>query len=157
MKFLRYSYQGETFSAGLLISSMILGCVGKWAIHPSQIDIALDVYSPKKEDVERARKLEKAYAEAEATRCLLYREAARVSPESRNRLGTDAAKLFAAPAAKRIADNAMQVLGGYGYTQEYKIERFLRDAKLNEIGGGTLESHQKNITRDLTRDRLQRG
>ena len=45
---------------------MILGCVGKWAIHPSQIDIALDVYSPKKEDVERARKLEKAYAEAEA-------------------------------------------------------------------------------------------
>lgn len=46
--------------------SMILGCVGKWAIHPAQIDIALDVYSPKKEDVERARKLEKAYAEAEA-------------------------------------------------------------------------------------------
>ncbi len=46
--------------------SMILGCVGKWAIHPSQIGIALDVYSPKKEDVERARMLEKAYAEAEA-------------------------------------------------------------------------------------------
>ena len=46
--------------------SMILGCVGKWAIHPSQIDIALDVYSPKAEDISRARKLEKAYAEAEA-------------------------------------------------------------------------------------------
>ena len=46
--------------------SMILGCVGKWAIHPSQIDIALDVYSPKAEDIVRARKLEKAYAEAEA-------------------------------------------------------------------------------------------
>lgn len=46
--------------------SMILGCVGKWAIHPSQIDIALDVYSPKPDDVARARKLEKAYAEAEA-------------------------------------------------------------------------------------------
>ena len=44
----------------------LLGLVGKWAIHPSQIDIALDVYSPKKEDVERARYLEKAYAEAEA-------------------------------------------------------------------------------------------
>jgi isovaleryl-CoA dehydrogenase len=94
-----------------------------------------------------------SFAEAEAVRCLLYREAARVTPGSRNRLGTDAVKLFAAPAAKRIADNAMQVLGGYGYTREYKIERFLRDAKLNEIGGGTLESHQKNITRDLVRDR----
>lgn len=46
--------------------AMILGCVGKWAIHPSQIDIALDVYSPKQEDVAKARALEKAYAEAEA-------------------------------------------------------------------------------------------
>ena len=46
--------------------SMILGAVGKWAIHPSQIDIALYVYSPKAEDIVRARKLEKAYAEAEA-------------------------------------------------------------------------------------------
>ena len=46
--------------------SMILGCVGKWAIHPSQIEHALEIYSPKAEDVARARKLEKAYAEAEA-------------------------------------------------------------------------------------------
>ena len=46
--------------------SMILGCVGKWAIHPSQIEHALEIYSPKLEDVARARKLEKAYAEAEA-------------------------------------------------------------------------------------------
>ncbi|MBL8675688.1 MAG: CoA ester lyase [Rhodospirillales bacterium] len=46
--------------------SMILGCVGKWAIHPSQIDIALDVYSPKAEDIARARKLAAAYADAEA-------------------------------------------------------------------------------------------
>ena len=46
--------------------SMILGCVGKWAIHPSQIEHALEIYSPKPEDVARARKLEKAYAEAEA-------------------------------------------------------------------------------------------
>ena len=97
------------------------------------------------------RYIGEAFAEAEAARCLVYREAARVGPGSRNRLGTDAAKLFAAPMAKRVADAAMQVLGGYGYTREYKVERFLRDAKLNEIGGGTLESHQKNITRDLTR------
>ncbi len=98
-----------------------------------------------------------SYAETEASRALVYYEASKVGPGSRNRLGTDAAKLFVAPVAKRVADNAMQVLGGYGYTNEYKIERFLRDAKLNEIGGGTLESHQKNITRDLTRDKLARG
>ena len=74
-----------------------------------------------------------------------------VGPKSRNRLGTDAAKLFAATAAKEVTDMAMQVLGGYGYCAEYRVEQFFRDAKLIEIGGGTLEAHQKNITRDLTR------
>jgi len=97
------------------------------------------------------RYIGESFAAAEAARCLVYREAARVGPDTRNRLGTDAAKLFVAPVAKRIADAAVQVLGGYGYSSEYKVERFLRDAKLNEIGGGTLESHQKNITRDLTK------
>jgi isovaleryl-CoA dehydrogenase len=43
----------------------------------------------------------------------------------------------------------MQVLGGYGYVGEYVVERLWRDAKLLEIGGGTLEAHQKNIARDL--------
>ena len=65
--------------------------------------------------------------------------------------GTDAAKLFSATAAKEVADAAVQVLGGYGYCTEYRVEQFLRDTKLIEIGGGTLEAHQKNITRDLTR------
>ncbi|MEC7391358.1 MAG: acyl-CoA dehydrogenase family protein, partial [Candidatus Thermoplasmatota archaeon] len=45
-----------------------------------------------------------------------------------------------------------QVLGGYGYVAEYVVERLWRDAKLMEIGGGTIESHQKNITRDLAKD-----
>lgn len=45
----------------------------------------------------------------------------------------------------------LQVLGGAGYTEWYPVERLWRDAKLLEIGGGTLESHQKNITRDLIR------
>jgi isovaleryl-CoA dehydrogenase len=99
------------------------------------------------------RHIAESFAETEAARCLVYREAARVGPGSRNRLGTDAAKLFVAPVAKVVADRAMQVMGGYGYSSEYRIEQFLRDAKLNEIGGGTLESHQKNITRDLVRGR----
>ncbi|MBA3819621.1 MAG: acyl-CoA dehydrogenase family protein [Deltaproteobacteria bacterium] len=97
------------------------------------------------------RYIGESYAKVEAMRALTYNVAATVSPTRRNRLGTDAAKLFAATAAKEVADAAMQVLGGYGYCTEYRVEQFLRDAKLNEIGGGTLEAHQKNITRDLTR------
>jgi isovaleryl-CoA dehydrogenase len=95
------------------------------------------------------RYLAESYAKTEAARALIYTVARQVGPSMRNRLGTDAAKLFAAPVGKEVADNAMQVLGGWGYCAEYKVERFLRDAKLLEIGGGTLESHQKNITKEL--------
>jgi isovaleryl-CoA dehydrogenase len=94
-----------------------------------------------------------SYAKLEAMRALVYNVAATVGPQHRNRLGTDAAKLFASTAAKEIADAAVQVLGGYGYCSEYRVEQFWRDAKLIEIGGGTLEAHQKNITRDLTAQR----
>jgi isovaleryl-CoA dehydrogenase len=97
------------------------------------------------------RYIGESYAKVEAMRALTYNVAAEVGPASRNRLGTDAAKLFCATAAKEVADAAVQVLGGWGYCQEFRVEQFLRDAKLIEIGGGTLEAHQKNITRDLTR------
>lgn len=97
------------------------------------------------------RHIGEAYARVEAIRALVYGVAATVSPTSRNRLGTDAAKLFASTAAKEVADSAIQVLGGWGYCTEYRVEQFWRDAKLIEIGGGTIEAHQKNITRDLTR------
>ena len=97
------------------------------------------------------RYLGESFAKTEAMRALVYDVARKTGPGTRTRLGTDAAKLFAATAAKEVADNAMQVLGGWGYCTEYKIERFLRDAKLMEIGGGTIESHQKNITRELVK------
>ena len=67
------------------------------------------------------------------------------------RIGSDAAKLFAAPVGKMCADYAMQVMGGAGYCREFPVERLWRDAKLLEIGGGTLEAHQKNLTKDLVR------
>jgi isovaleryl-CoA dehydrogenase len=53
---------------------------------------------------------------------------------------------------KRAADAAIQVLGGYGYMGENVVERLWRDAKLLEIGGGTLEAHHNNLSRELARD-----
>lgn len=97
------------------------------------------------------RYIGESYAKTEAARCLIYQVARTVGPESRARLGSDAAKLFAAPMGKEVADAAMQVMGGSGYCTEYPVERLYRDAKLLEIGGGTIESHQKNITKDLTK------
>jgi isovaleryl-CoA dehydrogenase len=91
-----------------------------------------------------------SFAQTEAAKCLVYNVARDVGPGIRNRIGSDAAKLFAAPVGKAVADAAMQVMGGAGYCREFPVERLWRDAKLLEIGGGTLEAHQKNLTKDLT-------
>lgn len=96
------------------------------------------------------RYIAEGYAMTEAAKCLVYNVSRDLSPGSRNRIGSDAAKLFAAPVGKIVADYAMQVMGGAGYCREYPVERLWRDAKLLEIGGGTLEAHQKNLTKDLT-------
>ena len=97
------------------------------------------------------RYIAEGFAMTEAARCLVYNVAKTVGPGQRNRIGTDAAKLFAAPVGKIVADYAMQVMGGSGYCREYPVERLWRDAKLLEIGGGTLEAHQKNLSKDLAR------
>lgn len=97
------------------------------------------------------RYIGEGYAMAEAAASLVYNVAREVGPEQQNRVGSDAAKLFAGPVGKTVADYAMQVMGGSGYCREYPVERLWRDAKLIEIGGGTLEAHQKNICKDLAR------
>ena len=99
-----------------------------------------------------------SYAQYMAARTYLYHTARNMHlDQPGHRIDSDGVKLVATTMAKNVADNAMQVLGGYGYFNEYVVERLWRDAKLLEIGGGTLEAHQKNITKDLTRhmDRIR--
>lgn len=95
-----------------------------------------------------------SYAEYQACRAYVYTTAYQLdhnlSPNGR--LDSDGAKLVCAPMAKRVADRAIQVLGGNGYISEYQVERFWRDAKLLEIGGGTLEALQKNMASDLAKN-----
>lgn len=99
------------------------------------------------------RHVAESFAEYRAARALVYDTARRMDLHATGqRVAADAAKLFAAQAGKRAADAAIQVLGGYGYMGEYVVERLWRDAKLLEIGGGTLEAHHKNLTKDLSRD-----
>eukprot|EP00629_Pelagomonadales_sp_RCC1024_P008550 CAMPEP_0119293440 /NCGR_PEP_ID=MMETSP1329-20130426/46094_1 /TAXON_ID=114041 /ORGANISM="Genus nov. species nov., Strain RCC1024" /LENGTH=414 /DNA_ID=CAMNT_0007294309 /DNA_START=78 /DNA_END=1319 /DNA_ORIENTATION=- len=96
------------------------------------------------------RYVAEAYAKTMAARAYLYETAGKLDLASTgNRLDTDGAKLFATTVGKDVADAAIQVHGGYGYCSEYQVEQLWRDAKLLEIGGGTLESHHKNMIRDL--------
>src|SRR5581483_10544036 len=59
------------------------------------------------------------------------------------------AKVFAAEVGMKCATKAVQIHGGYGYTREFPIERFYRDAKLCEIGEGTSEVQRMVIARHL--------
>ena len=93
-----------------------------------------------------------SYAEFKAAQAYVYDTARKLDLNKEgNRLDSDGAKLVATTMSKNVADRAIQVLGGYGYVGEYHVERLWRDAKLLEIGGGTLEAHQKNIARDLAK------
>ncbi len=99
------------------------------------------------------RYIAESFAAYRAARTLVYDVARRLDLRATGqRVDADASKLFAAQVGKQAADAAIQVLGGYGYVGEYVVERLWRDAKLLEIGGGTLEAHHKNIVKDLSRE-----
>ena len=59
-------------------------------------------------------------------------------------------KLFAGDTAMKVTTEAVQVFGGYGYTKEYPVERFMRDAKITQIYEGTQEIQRLVISRILT-------
>ncbi len=65
------------------------------------------------------------------------------------------AKLYASEVARDVTNDEIQVHGGYGYITEYKVERFLRDAKLTEIGEGTSQVQRLVIARKLLDLRVQ--
>ena len=85
----------------------------------------------------------------DAARLMVYRAA--WLKDSGQPYSTEAAmaKLFASEVARQVTNDAVQVHGGYGYVTEYKVERYLRDAKLTEIGEGTSEIQRMVIARNL--------
>jgi alkylation response protein AidB-like acyl-CoA dehydrogenase len=90
--------------------------------------------------------------EVDAARLMVWRSA--VLADARQPFGREASmgKLFASEAAMRATTKAVQILGGYGYTREFPVERYFRDAKLCEIGEGTSEIQRMVIARSILRD-----
>lgn len=87
--------------------------------------------------------------ELEAARLLVYRAARLRDAGRRFTREASMAKLFASEAATRAALKAVQIHGGYGYIRTFPVERFLREAKLCEIGEGTSEVQRLIIAREL--------
>jgi len=100
-------------------------------------------------------KLADMYTQLEAGKMLCYKAAVLAEQARTGGKGTQIHKLaaasilFNAEMASRIADQAVQIHGGYGYMLEYPVQRFLRDAKLIEIGAGTSEIRRLIIAREL--------
>ncbi len=89
--------------------------------------------------------------ENDGARLLVYRAAVLADsgrPFSRE---SSMAKLFASESATRACNKAIQIHGGYGYTRDFPVERYFRDAKLCEIGEGTSEIQRTIIARELFR------
>jgi alkylation response protein AidB-like acyl-CoA dehydrogenase len=98
-------------------------------------------------------KLANMATDYEAARLLTLRAAALADQKKPFGKEASMAKLFASEAAMRAATEAVQIHGGYGYTQEFPVERYLRDAKLLEIGEGTSEVQRIVIARHLLEQR----
>jgi alkylation response protein AidB-like acyl-CoA dehydrogenase len=103
------------------------------------------------------QKLADMQTEIEAARALVWR-AARLKEAGRPHTVEGAqAKLFASRVARHWTGEAIQVLGGYGYTKEFPAERYYRDAKVTEIYEGTSEIQRLVIARALLGDVAREG
>jgi alkylation response protein AidB-like acyl-CoA dehydrogenase len=89
--------------------------------------------------------------ELDAARLLVWRAAWLQDHGKRTTEESSIAKYFAARATMRACNAAVQIHGGYGYTREFDVERYLRDAKLAEIGEGTNEVQKMVIAREILR------
>lgn len=105
-------------------------------------------------------KLADMYTEIEAAKYLVYRAAVLADKVQNGGKGTEvhkvaaAAVLFTAEAVSRAVDQSLQIHGGYGYTLDFPINRFYRDAKLYEIGAGTSEIRRILIGNELIKHGL---
>ena len=100
-------------------------------------------------------------AQLEAARLLVYQAAVRRVEGVPYSKEASMAKLFASEMAVKVTNDAMQIFGGYGYTREYPIERYLRDAKITQIYEGTnqiqrivIAKHLRNKNYDMERRTL---
>jgi alkylation response protein AidB-like acyl-CoA dehydrogenase len=85
----------------------------------------------------------------QAARLLTYRAAWLKDQDQRMTLESSMAKLYASEIAVRAAEDAVQILGGYGFVKDYPAEKFFRDVKLTTIGEGTSEIQRLVIARQL--------
>ncbi|MEM3851906.1 MAG: acyl-CoA dehydrogenase family protein [Methanomassiliicoccales archaeon] len=115
----------------------------KYALERKQFGVSISEFEMIQE------KIANMYVGVEASRLLIYRALQLLQRDKGRNREAAAAILFAAETSTKTAMDAIQILGGYGYMRDFRVEKLMRDAKLLEIGAGTSEIRRLIIAKDI--------
>jgi len=148
--------RGFEYCMGSLDNTRLTAAAGAVGVSQALIDESIR-YAKEREQFGRPigefqmiqEELARMIVETEAARLLTYRCARQKDAgDIRNTLETSMAKYYSCEVASRVADSALRILGAYGYSAEYPVERLLRDAKLYQILEGSANIHKIIISND---------
>ncbi len=158
----RIGADGDGFSLAMRTLDQTRTPIGAMAtgIAQAALDYAAD-YATKRQAFGKAIaehqaiqiKLANMAQDVHAARLLVWHSAWTIDHGQHGTLESSIAKCFASDAAMRVADEAIQVFGGYGYMKDYPVEKLLRDAKLAQIYEGSNEIQRIVIARELLKAR----
>ncbi len=133
-------------SLGLGIGLAAMDCATRYSLERSQ-------FGRKISDFQAIQwKIADCYTELEAARLLLMNAAFKKEQGRSFAKEASMAKVFATESANKACYEAMQILGGYGYTKDYPVERYARDARVTSIYEGTSEIQRLIIARQILRE-----
>ncbi len=130
-------------SLGLGVGLAAMDCATRYALERTQFGQKISNFQAIQ------WKIADAYTELEAARLLLMSAAFKKEQGKSFAKEASMAKVFATEAANRACYEAVQILGGYGYTRDYPVERFARDARITTIYEGTSEIQRLIISREI--------
>lgn len=133
-------------SLGLGLGLAAMDCATKYALERKQFGKTISEFQAIQ------WKIADAYTELEAARLLLMNGAFKKEQGRSFSKEASMAKVFATEAANRACYEAIQILGGYGYTTDYPVERYARDARITSIYEGTSEIQRLIIARQILAD-----
>ena len=147
--------EGFALVMGSLDNTRLTAAAGAVGVSQALIDQAVQ-YAKSREQFGKPvgqfqmvqEELARMIVETDASRLLTYRCAMQKDQGISNTLETSMAKYFSCETASRVADGALRILGAYGYSTEYPVERLFRDAKLYQVLEGSANIHKMIIAND---------
>ena len=133
-------------SLGLGIGLAAMDCASRYALERKQFDQPIANFQAIQ------WKIADSYTDLEAARLLLMNAAFKKEQGKPFAREASMAKLFATESANRACYEAIQILGGYGYTCDFPVERYARDVRITSIYEGTSEVQRMIISRDILRE-----